>query len=260
MKLKEKKIIFAGCSFTFGHGLWYYTKDQGLPKDNRVIYYSDFPESITFMENNRFPRLVSNHFGATEIVKPTTSGCDEDSLNFIKEIFGLEQPARWSDFRFDYDKVSHVIFQTSFLDRCSLYENGKRLQIYDFKNFTNKPRYDKSDLGLFWEKLKLFYYNEIQSLFEFLEEKNIKCYMIAMDDDYQDLIEKDLSMIKRFIKIDYDGKIFNNFRSLSEYNKKLIICNDIDFFEHPPKDLHPGLEWHRIVADSIIKKLESDLS
>lgn len=42
-------------------------------------------------------------------------------------------------------------------------------------------------------------------------------------------------------------------------DKKLIICNDIDFFDDPPKDLHPGPKWHRIVADSIIKKLESDL-
>jgi tRNA uridine 5-carbamoylmethylation protein Kti12 len=113
---------------------------------------------------------------------------------------------------------------------------------------------------MFWENLKSFYYKEIQELFQFLEEKNIKCYMIAMENDYQGLIEKDESMMKRFIEIEYDGKTFNNFSSLSEYNKKLIICNDTDFFDKPPKDLHPGLEWQRIVASSIIKKMETDLS
>ena len=212
------------------------------------------------MEDNRFARLVSEHFGAKEILKPTTSGCDEISLYFIRELFGLKSSNEWAKCKLNYEEVSHVIFQTSFLDRCSLYENGKRLQVYNFENFVNNPRYDEGDLGLFWDKLKLFYYNEIQNLFEFLEEKNIKCYMIAMDDDYRDLIEKDEYMMKRFIEIEYDGKTFNNFRSLSDYNQKLIICNDTDFFDNPPKDLHPGLEWHRIISDSIIKKLESDLS
>jgi hypothetical protein len=260
MKLKDKKIIFAGCSFTYGHGLWHYSKEEGLPKDDKIIHYYEFPESLKFMKDNRFARLVSNHFKSTEILKPTTSGNDEVSLYFIRELFGLKDPKRWTNDELNYEEVSHVIFQTSFLDRCSLYENGKRIQVSDFENNTFNPRFDEGNLGMFWEKLKLFYYNEIQSLFEFLEEKNIKCYMIAMDDDYQDLIEKDQSMMRRFIEIEYNGKIFNNFLSLSEYNKKLIICNDTDFFDDPPKDLHPGLEWHRIISDSIIKKLESDLS
>lgn len=259
MELKNKKIIFAGCSFTYGHGLWHYSKVKDLPQDDTVIHYHEFPESLYFMENNRFAHLVSNYFGAKEVLKPTTSGCDEVSLNFVKELFGLRKPAEWATERVNYDEVSHLIFQTSFLDRCGLFENGKRVQIVDFGS-TDNPRLVENDLGLFWDKLKLFYYSEIQNLFQFLEEKKIKCYMIAMDDDYQDLIEKDESMMRRYIKINYDGKIFNTFRSLSEYNEKLIICNDTDFFDDPPKDLHPGLEWHSVVANSIIKKLESDLS
>jgi len=187
-----KKIIFAGCSFTYGHGLWQYTKEIGLPTDDRVIHYNEFPESLHFMENNRFARLVSNHFGMKEILKPTTSGCDEVSLYFIRELFGLKQPKGWTKDELNYE--------------------------------------------------------------------NIKCYMIAMDNDYQDLIENDEFIKERFIQIDYDRKTFNNFRSLWEYNPKLSICNDTDFFETPPKDLHPTLEWHKVIANSIIKKLESDMS
>ena len=33
-----KGMIFLGCSFTHGHGLWHYTKEIGLPKDD--IYVS----------------------------------------------------------------------------------------------------------------------------------------------------------------------------------------------------------------------------
>lgn len=255
-----KKIIFAGCSFTYGHGLWHYTKEEGLPKDDKVIYYYEFPESLHFMEKKRFARLVSEHLGAKEILKPTTSGNDEVSLYFIRELFGLKNPKRWTEDELNYDEVTHLIFQTSFLDRCSLYENGRRIQVSDFEDYFSNPRISTSDLGQFWEKMKLFYYNEIRNLFEFLEEKNIKCYMIAMDNDYQDLIEKDDYIKKRFIQIDYDEKTFNTFRSLWEYNPKLSICNDTDFFNSPPKDLHPTLEWHKVIANSIIKKLESDLS
>lgn len=255
-----KKIIFAGCSFTYGHGLWHYTKEEGLPKDDKVIYYYEFPESLHFMEKKRFARLVSEHLGAKEILKPTTSGNDEVSLYFIRELFGLKNPKRWTEDELNYDEVTHLIFQTSFLDRCSLYENGRRIQVSDFEDYFSNPRISTSDLGQFWEKMKLFYYNEIRNLFEFLEEKNIKCYMIAMDNDYQDLIEKDDYIKKRFIQIDYDEKTFNTFRSLWEYNPKLSICNDTDFFDSPPKDLHPTLEWHKVIANSIIKKLESDLS
>jgi hypothetical protein len=255
-----KKIIFAGCSFTYGHGLWHYTKEEGLPKDDKVIHYHEFPESLDFMEKNRFARLVSEHLGAKEILKPTTSGNDEVSLYFIRELFGLKNPKRWTEDELNYDEVTHLIFQTSFLDRCSLFENGRRIHVSDFEDYFLNPRISTSDLGQFWEKMKLFYYNEIRNLFEFLEEKNIKCYMIAMDNDYQDLIEKDDYIKKRFIQIDYDEKTFNTFRSLWEYNPKLSICNDTDFFNSPPKDLHPTLEWHKVIANSIIKKLELDLS
>jgi hypothetical protein len=64
-----KKMIFAGCSFTYGHGLWHYTKEEGLPKNDLVIHYHQFPESLYFMEDNRFARLVSKHFNSHEILK-----------------------------------------------------------------------------------------------------------------------------------------------------------------------------------------------
>jgi hypothetical protein len=84
--------------------------------------------------------------------------------------------------------------------------------------------------------------------------------MISMTDDYQDLIEKNEYIQSRLIEIEYDSKLFNNFLNLFDYNKKLSIVNDTDFFDDPPKDLHPTLEWHKIVANSIIKRIETDFS
>lgn len=254
-----KKMIFAGCSFTYGHGLWHYTKEEGLPKDDTVVHYFEFPKSLQFMEDNRFSRLVSNHFGTDNVLKPTTSGCDEVSLEFVKELFGDNRSnSNWTDTRLNYDDVSHLIFQTSYLDRCALYEDGKKISIYDSNVKWKNHGIVYENLSTFWNDLKVFYYNEIRNLFKKLEEKNIKCYMLALTDDYYDLIQEDEFIKKRFIEIEYDGKQFNNFTDLFKYNDKLVIVNDIDYFDFPPKDLHPSLECQKIVADSIINKLETN--
>lgn len=249
MDYNIKKMVFAGCSFTFGHGLWHYTKEEGLPKNDKVVHKFEFPKSIKFLEDNRFSRLVANHFETENILKPFTAGCDEVSIQFIKEVFGINTDGiNWQKTILNYDEVSHLIFQTSFLDRCALCDNEKKISIYD----------SNVDLKSFWDELKLFYYNEIRNLFEMLEGKNIKCYMLAMNKDYYDLIQGDEFMKKRFIEIEYDGKKFNDFENLLKYDKKLRIVNDVNFFDSPPKDLHPSLECQRIVADSIIKKLKTN--
>lgn len=252
-------MVFAGCSFTFGHGLWHYTKEEGLPKNDKVVHNFEFPESIKFLEDNRFSRLVANHFGTENILKPFTAGCDEVSIQFIKEVFGINTNGiNWQDTKLNYDEVSHLIFQTSFLDRCALYENGEKISIYDSNVKWKSEGMVYEHLIGFWNDLKLFYYNEIRNLFEMLEEKNIKCYMLAMNDDYYDLIQEDEFMKKRFIEIEYDGKKFNDFENLLTYDEKLRIVNDVNYFDIPPKDLHPSLQFQRVVADSIIKKLETN--
>jgi lysozyme len=126
-------MVFLGCSFTFGHGLWHYTKEEGLPKDDICISPKDFPNAYTFMKNNRFSKIVSNHFGKFDIVKSHTAGCDEVSLEFLSEILGINtwQRKYTTDESFNFDQISHVIFQTSYLDRCALYENGKKVSLKD---------------------------------------------------------------------------------------------------------------------------------
>jgi len=265
MKLKDKKIIFAGCSFTYGHGLWHYSKEKGLPKNDEIIHlYYEFPESLNFMENNKFPRLVSNYFGIKEISKPPTSGSDEVSLHFIRELFGLKYPKTWTEYELNYEEVSHVIFQTSYLDRCFLIKDGKEIHIGDlaqvWKNYGNINMHIAQNVSEFWQELKTTYYNKIRDMFLFLEDKGIKCYMLAITDDYFDLIENDEFIKNRFIGIEYNGDTFKNFSDLFEFDKKLMIINDTDNFEDPPKDFHPTLKCHKVVAESIIKKLETDLS
>jgi hypothetical protein len=86
MDYKIKRIIFAGCSFTFGHGLWQYTKEEGLSKDDAYVVPREFPVSFDFMRKNRFARLVSNYFGTPEVIRDFTAGSDQLSLEFVPEV------------------------------------------------------------------------------------------------------------------------------------------------------------------------------
>ena len=261
MDYKMKRIIFAGCSFTYGHGLWQYTKEEGMSKDDVWVSPKEFPVSLDFMRKNRFSRLVSNYFGTQEIIRDFTAGSDQLNLEFVPEVlrFNTWEP-KWAKIDFDFSEISHLVFQTSYLDRCSLIKDGKEVYIGDLaKVWKNYPNISPN-VKEFWKELKITYYNKIRDLFLFLEDKGIKCYMLAITDDYFDLIKNDEFIKSRFINIEYNGTTFKNFGDLFAFDKKLMIINDTDNFEDPPKDFHPSLKCHRIVANSIIKKLESDLS
>jgi hypothetical protein len=259
--MSKKGMIFLGCSFTHGHGLWHYTKEIGLPKDDLYVHQKDFPKSFTFMTENRFSRLVSNHFGNSNVVRDFTGGSDMLNLEFLYELIGLNTwDRKWTFEKYSLDEISHVIFQTSYLDRCSLNKDGKTYEIKDFTD-SYKGNSNISDEAVsFWKELQTTYYNKIKDMFIFLENEGIKCYMLAITDDYFEFIEQDEYIKERFIDIEYDGMVFKNFIDLFEYDKKLIIVNDTENFEIPPRDLHPTLKCHKVVADSIIKKLETDLS
>lgn len=261
MDYKMKRIIFAGCSFTFGHGLWQYTKEEGLSKSDVYVTPKEFPVSFDFMRKNRYARLVSNYFGTNEIIRDFTSGSDQLNLEYVPEVlrFNTWEP-KWAKADFDFSEVSHLVFQTSYLDRCSLIKEGKEIWVGNLGNaWKNQPNI-APNVKEFWSELKMTYYNKIRDLFVFLEEKGIKCYMLAITDDYFDLIKNDDFIKNRFINIEYNGKTFRNYGELFAYDKKLMIINDTDNFDDPPQDYHPSLKCHRIVANSIIQKLESDMS
>ena len=104
-----KGIIFAGDSFTWGQGLYFYSK---LPR----LFYPEFNEPgrdnitkshILFKNSKSFPRLVSNYFNTFEIKKEGNGGSYAESLEFIYDLFKND---------FVYDEST----QTSNLDKQNL--------------------------------------------------------------------------------------------------------------------------------------------
>ena len=89
--MSRKGTIYAGCSFTWGQGLWmYHEGDEHIPsseeytKDNMRI-----PEpAFNLRRTLGWPQIVSNHLNTDPIVKRYNGGSDEESLKFIELVFG----------------------------------------------------------------------------------------------------------------------------------------------------------------------------
>ena len=66
----KKGMVFAGCSFTWGQGLYFYSNMPNLDYENANFYPSCkiTDAHIRYKDAIRFPRLVANHFETFEIV------------------------------------------------------------------------------------------------------------------------------------------------------------------------------------------------
>lgn len=116
-----KKMIFGGCSYTWGQSLHYYGGfgDDEHPKDG--FYYADKlkPHHYQYNVDNRYPTLVADKFGRKPIVCAQNGGSNDHIVGWIyrtiKEI-GKEE-------------IDCVIFQTTSFARGYSHGNDEQTQI-----------------------------------------------------------------------------------------------------------------------------------
>ena len=66
--------------------------------------------------------------------------------------------------------------------------------------------------------------------------------------------------MERFIPLTYKDKTYNTIREMHNENPHLKIKGDVDFFgTNIPDDHHPSKECHEVIAENIIKRIESEL-
>lgn len=256
-------IIFAGCSHTHGHGLWFYCEDlydqyKGdsdltLMKD-RTIHHLKYKDVL------RFPRLVSQELEMFEITREDYSGNNEDSIEFIDQIFGvLPLNPHWSKNNYKYDEVKYIIFQTSMPERSHyILPDGSKFRLSDDGNkiYEFFEKYNFINYEDYKHKLCTQLFDRIKEIFVRYENKGIIPLIFNWSNDYNELIEGDDYMNQRKIYIKNKNKEFNSLNNLWDDDKNLLIYTDYEFFgENPPKDFHPSKKCHRIIADSIIEKI-----
>ena len=265
-----KGLIFAGCSFTWGQGLYYYSGLNTLVEPEPDCYDAKLVTDAhkKYMETLRYPRLVSSHFKTWEVVSKQNGGSEETSLCFVKRALGLQDGFEFLvDNIFSFEEIEYVIIQTSQPNRNGFYYklNGedKKFVFYDRKSrgefYEWLVEERKISIDEWMEEHTKNYFNKIKELMILLESKGIKTKILSWEPDYLNLIQSDIWVFNRFVHLEYRGKYFNSIREIMDEHRHLTINSDYDNFENPPKDHHPSKECHEVIAKSLIKSIQKDL-
>jgi len=139
---RTKGIIFAGCSFTWGQGLWYYMNSSTVQEDIKNGYTPHLQQSqhLAFKDAVRFPRLVANHFKTFELVQPKNGGANHQIIKFWTT--ALQTPTikdriRIRGHNFDYTNRSldGVDLRTVEKDHPEMVDRPMPLDISDISHF-----------------------------------------------------------------------------------------------------------------------------
>jgi len=287
MEFKEnakvgKGMIFAGCSFTWGQGLYYYSNLSTLKEPPPDCYDSKLltGSHIRFMESVRFPRIVADHFNSFEFVYPANGGSNEGAIEWWEKCFNqIEGSKEWHNEyhvpRIKYEEISYVIFQlTQWQREHFILQTESEIHDIAFHQVWEPPMSDlflkyldskQTTLEIWLEDYKNKGLQNVKRFLMDCENNGIKTLLLTWPPEYIEMIEKDDWLKERFLKISYNGRMYSSMQDLMErdghnQNSKgeLTIKWDSENFSETPKDHHPSLKCHQIVAENIIKRIEKD--
>lgn len=266
-----KGLIFAGCSFTWGQGLYYYSGLDTLVEPDPDCYDANLLTDAhrRYMETLRYPRLVANHFGTFEVVSKQNGGSEETSMDFLKTAFNLIENRFdfLTDQKFSFSEIEYVIIQTSQPNRNGFYfqYEGEECKFLIHEKSTKGKFYEwlieekKLTIDEWFDEHKKDYIQKIKSLMQFFESNGVKTKILSWENDYLDSIKSDIFLYNRFISFNYRGDVFDSIRDLMTNHPHLTINSDYDNFSDPPKDHHPSKECHSVIAQGVINSIERDL-
>ena len=286
-------ILFAGCSFTWGQGLYYYSDLKRIPtmKEWNFDYSLMTDALVNFKNTVRYPRMVANHFKTFEVCRDTNGGSDELSVQFIKTAFDMDDKINGSfeyltKQKFKYEDISYVIFQTTQPYRSSfkfvykdktyyMWPNPQRTEMVRICKLEDSGIYTEIDnpIDIFsdylnetnvgvneWLKQHIEYvYNNIKETLITLEKNGVKTKVLNWPNDYVDMMLNDEFFKDRYVYLEHDGKKYKSIDELFLNVPNTMISKDYEFFgSNPPNDNHPSLLSQKIISDSIIKSINSN--
>jgi hypothetical protein len=266
-----KKLIFTGCSYTYGAGIEREypteTTTEFIPQE---YFIKDCTyEQLEFIHENRFSRLVANKFGTIDLNNGRNGGSIEYGLGEIDKHFQNDESA---------ETIGAIIFQITNLDRGTS-------RVYSEKDKENKyfqiqvaQIEDGPDLQTIYELVEeygelenvveLAYENKLNDLVESLkpyEEMGIPVFIIhwrdghpqqtqSPYDQYPNLIDDNEWLKNRIIPITYNDTTVNRFVDLYMTYNELIVEGNINASKF---DDHATILGHQIIADSIYEYLKN---
>lgn len=277
MEQKIKGLLFGGCSFTWGQGLYYYSNLPNLPFQQDYAFNSkNITEAMIKHKNSiRFPRLVSNGLNTFEVCKSDVGlllgngGSEDETFDFFDYLFNVERKYTYKDF-------SHIVIQLSNPFRNSFtFELGGVNYKTKIMNTYLYPKIDEDVVGgeEFNEYCKLnnFSLEDVQNLhlvkqykrlkekILFYNSKGIDVRVICWFDDVINISQDDDFIKNKLIKLCYKNNVFKTIMNLMDSDNDLIIEGDFKNNHNViVKDGHPSKLCHEVIAESIIKNLKID--
>ena len=264
-----KGLVFAGCSFTWGQGLYFYSNLNHTPKFDAWVYdYSLMTDAlIKFKDTIRFSKLVANHFNTFDVCKVTNGGSDVTSLMFLKKLFDkYEEPASdeiktasWlTEENYYFDDIEYVIFQMT-----QPYRSGFKF-VYKEKNYFVYPNPDFDNVSIINEVLEdgsqfplkngvddIFFKwldennytiqdyldlhmnhfnNEIKTYLGYLEANGIKTKVLFWANESSVVFDDDFYK-DRHILLEHEGQIYKTISDLQNSCKeRFVIAYDKEGF------------------------------
>jgi hypothetical protein len=270
--IQIRGIAFAGCSFTWGQGLYYYSNLPTLSEPGKFKFQPELltAPQIKYMESVRWPRLVATHFNSFELTQPFNGGAVYTILGWwntcFKNFLDGGSPKN-PEVRCDYSEISHLVFQMTQWHRSQkvVQFNSGELQCSHFELWTTyKDEFfvwlDKNGITLdeYVDQAKKRDVREVSTWLQSLEQRGIKISILTWPADLVQYILDDPWLADRFISFDYNGSSFDSIEGMIEQNKHLEIINDYEFFEVPPIDHHPSLACQPVIAAAVIKHIEKN--
>ena len=268
-----KGMLFAGCSFTWGQGLYYYSNMATLKEPPPDAYDSRLVKNAhtEFRKTLYYPRLVANHFNTFEISMLQNGGSEETSFDYIRTSLNFEKNNNEHLIinRYSINEIEYIIFQTSQPQRNTYYYDyvnpNASVDTLEFRTFSPETherfyRYlveqKKSTIDDWYSEHSKDWFTKIKENLQFYESKGIKTLVLNWEVDYMPYYKNDKWMSDRLITFEYNGKRYDTIREMMDKNKHLTINSDYENFEVTPKDHHPSKECHRVMANAVIKKIE----
>ena len=292
-KRRYKAMAFAGCSFTWGQGLWNYANLDSVREDSPHGYSPWFYNTVhhEFRKKFRWASLVANHFDTVAVTHYKNGGANDQIVEYWDACFSSPNPekVRNSDVRGEggnvdifgrietrplkFSDISHFVYQFTYWHRSAveLVVNGvhQMVNIGATWDVDKRPHFNEAYLK--WKSLQpkfkdqsdaVFHewiikrdVEQVKNLLMKLEDKGIKTSVWSWPRNHVPYILQDPWFKERYIKFDYKGKTYDYLEALLDEHK-LTIEHDYDYFTQPPPDGHPNLECQQVIAKNVIDFIE----
>jgi hypothetical protein len=267
-----KGLLFGGCSFTWGQGLYFYSELPNLFNPSSETYFGDkvTDSHKKFAETLRYPRLVANHFKTFEVFKNINGGSEDETFQFFKRIFNDPKKILFDSNvcyeRYIYEDFSYVIIQLSHIYRNKFYfeldgekcfTNSRPINGWDDTTKLEKwMEINNYSVGDWLDQLKKEQYERLLKELKFYESKGIQTKILSWHNDLIEHIKNDEFLNERFIQIRYEDKVYDTIHDLQTNHSEMYIKSDPYFNGYVYSDHHPSKKCHEIIANSIIYNLE----